>query len=138
MEFDFNEDQKLFRDASRKFLEAECPATFVRQMMDDENAQDPVFWKKLAELGWTGMLIPEAYGGVDGTLTDMIVVAEEMGRSVRKNLYHRRSGVPRPGPTRTHAKNGDTQSMAYSAGFLIGRLPLLFPLDALRPGIEAL
>jgi alkylation response protein AidB-like acyl-CoA dehydrogenase len=88
MEFDFNEDQKLFRDASRKFLEAECPATFVRRMMDDENAQDPTFWKKLAELGWTGMLIPETYGGVDGTLTDMIVVAEEIGRSVMPGPFY--------------------------------------------------
>lgn len=82
MHFDFTEEQKLFRDASRKFLEAECPPTFVRKMMDHEKAFDPAFWKKLAELGWTGMLVPEAYGGVDGTLTDMIVVGEEVGRTV--------------------------------------------------------
>ncbi len=82
MHFDFTEEQRLFRDASRKFLEAECPTTFVRAMMDDEKAFDPAFWRKLAELGWTGMLIPEAYGGVEGTLTDVIVVAEEVGRSV--------------------------------------------------------
>jgi len=88
MHFDFTEEQKLFRDASRKFLEAECPATFVRRMMDDEKAQDPVFWKKLTELGWTGMLIPEAYGGVEGTLTDMIVVAEEVGRSVMPGPFY--------------------------------------------------
>ena len=88
MQFDFNEEQKLFRDASRKFLEAECPTTFVRKMMEEDDARDPVFWKKLAELGWTGMLIPEAYGGVDGTLTDMIVVAEEMGRSVMPGPFY--------------------------------------------------
>jgi len=88
MHFDFTEEQKLFRDASRKFLEAECPATFVRRMMDDEKAQDPAFWKKLTELGWTGMLIPEAYGGVEGTLTDMIVVAEEAGRSVMPGPFY--------------------------------------------------
>jgi alkylation response protein AidB-like acyl-CoA dehydrogenase len=88
MQFDFNEEQKLFRDASRKFLEAECPTTFVRTFMEHEAAQDPAFWKKLAELGWIGMLIPEAYGGVDGTLTDMIVVAEEMGRSVMPGPFY--------------------------------------------------
>ena len=43
MHFDFTEEQKLFRDASRKFLEAECPPTFVRRMMDDEKAFDPAF-----------------------------------------------------------------------------------------------
>ena len=88
MHFDFTEEQKLFRDASRKFLEAECPATFVRKMMEDEKAQDAAFWKKLAELGWTGMLIPEAYGGVEGTLTDMIVVAEEIGRYVMPGPFY--------------------------------------------------
>ena len=82
MHFDFTEEQNLFRNASRKFLEAECPTTFVRKMMDHEKAFDPAFWKRLAGLGWTGMLVPEAYGGVQGTLTDMIVVAEEVGRSV--------------------------------------------------------
>jgi len=88
MHFDFTEEQRLFRDASRKFLEAECPTTFVRTMMDDEKALDPAFYKKLAELGWTGVLIPEAYGGVEGTLTDMIVVAEEMGRSVMPGPFY--------------------------------------------------
>jgi alkylation response protein AidB-like acyl-CoA dehydrogenase len=88
MHFDFNDDQKMFRDASRKFLEAECPTTFVRSMMEDENAHDPAFWKKQVEMGWTGMLIPEAYGGVEGTLTDMIVVSEEMGRCVMPGPFY--------------------------------------------------
>jgi len=88
MHFDFTEEQNLFRDASRKFLEAECPPTFVRKMMDHEKAFDPAFWRKLAELGWTGMLVPEAYGGVEGTLTDMIVVAEEVGRSVMPGPFY--------------------------------------------------
>jgi alkylation response protein AidB-like acyl-CoA dehydrogenase len=88
MHFDFTEEQKLFRDASRKFLQAECPTTFVRSMMDDERGQDTAFWKKLAELGWTGVLVPETYGGVDGTLTDMIVVAEEIGRSVMPGPFY--------------------------------------------------
>ena len=88
MHFDFTEEQKLFRDASRKFLEAECPTTFVRRMMEDEKAQDPAFWKKLAELGMAGILIPEDYGGVGGTLTDMIVLAEEMGRSVMPGPFY--------------------------------------------------
>ena len=88
MHFDFTDEQKQFRDASRKFLDAQCPATFVRRMMDDETTHDPGFWKKQVELGWTGMLIPEAYGGVEGTLTDMIVVAEEMGRAVMPGPFY--------------------------------------------------
>lgn len=88
MHFDFSEEQKLFRDASRKFLDAECPPTFVRRMMEHDTAHDPMFWKKQVDLGWTGMLIPEAYGGVEGTLTDMIVVAEEMGRAVMPGPFY--------------------------------------------------
>ncbi len=88
MHFDFTEEQRLFRDASRKFLDAECPVTFVRRMMEEEKPFDAAFWKKLTELGWTGMLIPETYGGVEGTLTDMIVVAEEIGRAVMPGPFY--------------------------------------------------
>lgn len=88
MHFDFTDEQKLFRDASRKFLQDQCPPTYVRQMMEHETTHQPRFWNQLVELGWTGMLIPEAHGGVEGTLTDMVVVAEEIGRAVMPGPFY--------------------------------------------------
>ena len=117
MNFDFTDEQNLFRDASRKFLEAECPPTFVRRMMEDENAHDPGFWKKQVDLGWTGMLIPEAYGGVEGTLTDMIVVAEEMGRCVMPGPF---SGTSVTGTTLLTLLGSEDQKQAFLSPAALG------------------
>jgi len=88
MNFDFTEEQNLFRDASRKFLQAQCPTTFVRELLEQQTTYNKEFWLKQLELGWTSMLIPEAYGGIEMTLTDMIVVAEEIGRVVMPGPFY--------------------------------------------------
>ena len=82
MDFGFSEDQELLRDSARKFLDAECPTTFVRKMMEDDSAHATELWKKAAELGWMGILIPEENGGIGGSFLDLVVVMEEMGRSL--------------------------------------------------------
>ncbi len=82
MDFGFSEDQELLRDSARKFLDAECPTTFVRKMMEDDSAHATELWKKAAGLGWMGILIPEEHGGIGGSFLDLVVVMEEMGRSL--------------------------------------------------------
>ncbi len=51
-------------------------------MMEDERGYSEDQWKKMAELGWTGLIIPEAYGGAGLNMVDLVVVLEEMGRVV--------------------------------------------------------
>ena len=58
MNFGFSEDQELLRDTARKFLDSECPTTFVRKMMADETAHSTELWKKIAQLGWLGIIVP--------------------------------------------------------------------------------
>ena len=82
MDFGFSEDQELLRDSARKFLDTECPTTFVRKMMEDDSAHATELWKKAAGLGWMGILIPEEYGGIGGSFLDLVVVLEEMGKSL--------------------------------------------------------
>lgn len=82
MNFGFSEEQDMLRDATRKFLDNECPTTFVRKMMEDDSAHATEMWKKIAGQGWPAILIPEANGGVGGSFLDMVVILEEMGRSL--------------------------------------------------------
>jgi alkylation response protein AidB-like acyl-CoA dehydrogenase len=72
----------MLRQSVRGFLDAECPMTYVRQMMEDERGYSEDQWKKMAELGWTGLIIPEQYGGAGLNMVDMVVVLEEMGKVV--------------------------------------------------------
>jgi len=82
MNFGFSEDQELLRDTARKFLDSECPTTFVRKMMADETAHSTELWKKIAQLGWLGIIVPEEYGGSGGNFLDLVVILEEMGKSL--------------------------------------------------------
>ena len=82
MDFGFSEEQDMLRQSVRGFLEAECPMTYVRQMMEDERGFSEDQWKKMVALGWTSLIIPEAYGGAGLNMVDMVVVLEEMGKVV--------------------------------------------------------
>lgn len=82
MDFGFSEEQEMLRDAAKRFLTDNCSTKFVRQMMADATAHDPAFWQKLVLQGWPGLLIPEQYGGANGTFLDLTVVVEEMGKAL--------------------------------------------------------
>jgi alkylation response protein AidB-like acyl-CoA dehydrogenase len=81
-----SDDQQLFRETTRKFLESTCPLETVRRLADAEPAGfERKWWKQGAELGWVSMLVPEEDGGgsISGHgLLDLVLVAEEMGRLV--------------------------------------------------------
>src|SRR6185436_4684611 len=82
MDFGFSEEQEMLRKSARDFLAKECPMTYVRQMMEDERGFRDEPWRKMAELGWMGLILPETYGGSGLDFVDMVVVLEEMGRVV--------------------------------------------------------
>ena len=82
MDFGFSEEQEILRQAAADFLRNECPMSYVRQMMEDERGYADEVWNKMAELGWMGLTVPEAYGGAGLSLVDLVVVLEEMGKVV--------------------------------------------------------
>ena len=82
MDFGFSEEQEMLRQSARNLLEKECPSTLVRRLMEEERGYQPELWKKIAELGWLGLVIPEAYGGSALGYVDLVLVLEEMGRVV--------------------------------------------------------
>lgn len=86
MELELTNDQQLFRETTRKFLETSSPLTVVREIAaENPDGFDRGWWQRGAELGWTSMLVPEALGGgsVSGEgVMDLQLIAEEMGRLV--------------------------------------------------------
>jgi alkylation response protein AidB-like acyl-CoA dehydrogenase len=80
MNFDFSDDQKQLRDQARKFLAEKCPPKAVRTVLDGKEPYDRALWKGLAEMGFLGVAIPEAYGGAGAGHLELCVIAEEMGR----------------------------------------------------------
>jgi alkylation response protein AidB-like acyl-CoA dehydrogenase len=82
MDFGLSEEQVMLKTSARDFLEKECPKKLVRQMIDDERGYSPELWKKMADLGWQGLVFPEQYGGVGSSFLDLAVLLEEMGRAL--------------------------------------------------------
>jgi alkylation response protein AidB-like acyl-CoA dehydrogenase len=79
MDFALNEQQEMLKTMARDFLSKEYPDKLLREMASDERGYTPELWGKMVEMNWTGLAIPEEYGGV-GDFLDLIVVLEEMGR----------------------------------------------------------
>jgi alkylation response protein AidB-like acyl-CoA dehydrogenase len=82
MDLGLSEQQELLKNAGRDFLEKECPEKHVREMEEDEKGYSPDLWKKMAGLGWQGLIIPEQYGGQGFEFLDLIVLVEEFGRAL--------------------------------------------------------
>ena len=82
MDLRFTETQEILKKMARDFLTTECPKTLVRKLEQSEEGYSPEVWKKMAELGWMGLIIPEEYGGMGYTFQDLGVLLEEIGRNI--------------------------------------------------------
>ena len=79
MDLEFDEEQSIMRKAVRAFLNKECLSDLVRAMRDDERGFPEELWASMAELGWMGVIIPEEYGGSEGSFMDLAIILEAMG-----------------------------------------------------------
>jgi alkylation response protein AidB-like acyl-CoA dehydrogenase len=82
MDLGLSEEQELLKNAARDFLEKECPESHVREMEEDEKGYSPDLWKKMAELGWHGLIIPDENGGQGFGFLDLVILVEEFGRAL--------------------------------------------------------
>jgi alkylation response protein AidB-like acyl-CoA dehydrogenase len=82
MDLRFSETQEILKKMARDFLTTECPKTLVRKLEQSEEGYSPELWKKTAELGWMGLIIPEEYGGMGYSFQDLVVLMEEIGRNI--------------------------------------------------------
>jgi alkylation response protein AidB-like acyl-CoA dehydrogenase len=87
MDFSLSEEQEMLRKMARDFLVNECPKSLVREMEQDEKGYSPELWKKMADLGWMGLVFPAEYGGEGMAFLDLAVLIEEIGRALVPGPY---------------------------------------------------
>jgi alkylation response protein AidB-like acyl-CoA dehydrogenase len=138
MDISLSEEQELLQGSARDFLQQECPIRLVRAMEDDEQGYDPNLWKQMADLGWLGLILPEAYGGSGGTMMDLVVLLEEFGRSLVPSPFVPTAvlvGLPLLWAGSDHQKR--TYLPKFAQGELIGTLAWYEPSATSQPaGIE--
>lgn len=81
MDFDFNEEQYMFQEATRSFLGDTFGVDRVRGLLGGDGF-DEDFWEKLTATGAFGMIVPEEHGGMGLNLVDLALVLEEYGRAL--------------------------------------------------------
>jgi alkylation response protein AidB-like acyl-CoA dehydrogenase len=79
MQFGLSESQQILKDMARKFFAGECPMAAVRKAMETATAHDAALWSKLAEQGFTGIVVPEEHGGMGLGKVELILLMEEAG-----------------------------------------------------------
>lgn len=79
-----NEEQQSLKDIAREFLQNNAPVTHFREIRDTQNelGYDESLWKEMVNLGWSGILIPEEYGGFDFGMVGMGSILEEAGKTL--------------------------------------------------------
>jgi acyl-CoA dehydrogenase len=79
-----NEEQNMLKDAAKDFCASNTPITQLRKLRDEKSKTgfDTGTWQQMVELGWTGITIPEDFGGLGFGFMGMGVVLEECGRTL--------------------------------------------------------
>jgi alkylation response protein AidB-like acyl-CoA dehydrogenase len=77
-----NEEQQMLRDSAKSFIQESSPVDALRKLRDSSAEWSPELWSGMAEMGWTGIAIPEEFGGLEFGYVGAGLVIEECGRTL--------------------------------------------------------
>jgi alkylation response protein AidB-like acyl-CoA dehydrogenase len=78
----FSDEQAMILESAKDFCRDKSPIAAVRSLLESETGYDAAVWQEMVALGWTGLAIPEAYGGAGFGVGSLVPVAEAMGRAM--------------------------------------------------------
>jgi len=79
MYFDLTDEQQAIKSTAHDFLASRFKSARMREIAASDDGLDPDGWRQMAELGWTGLALPEEWGGQGLGIVDLAVLFEEMG-----------------------------------------------------------
>jgi alkylation response protein AidB-like acyl-CoA dehydrogenase len=80
VQFVHDEEQKLIRESARSVLSARAASDALSAALREPGGFDTALWRTFGELGWTGLAIPQAYGGAGLGWVELCLLQEEQGR----------------------------------------------------------
>ena len=128
MTLTLSEEQAFLKDTAKKFAQEKTPTTHFRQIRDTENPEcfDRNVWKEMAAQGWSGILIPEKYGGSNFGLAGIGVVLEELGRTLTPSPLFATSVVC---ATLLNKSGNESQKKEYLTKIASGEITMAFALE---------
>ena len=76
----FSDEQAMILDSAKAFCSDKSTIAAVRNLLDSETGFNPQVWQEMVALGWTGIAIPEEYGGLNLGVGALVPLVETMGR----------------------------------------------------------
>ena len=80
MQFAHSEEQQLIRDNARALLSERAASAQLRAALAAPGGYDAQLWRTIGELGWTGLAVPQIYGGAGLGWVELCLLMEEQGR----------------------------------------------------------
>jgi alkylation response protein AidB-like acyl-CoA dehydrogenase len=77
-----NEEQQLLQDSAKTFLQECSPVESLRKLRDAGERWSSALWEDMAEMGWAGIVVPEAYEGLEFGYVGAGLLVEECGRTL--------------------------------------------------------
>ena len=87
MDLKLNDDQNMLKKVAADFIKAEAPSYVITDWYQKKQTFIPELYKKTADIGWLGMMVPDEFGGGGTSYMDCAVVFEELGRGPLPGPY---------------------------------------------------
>lgn len=87
MDFRLSEDQVSLQKAARDFLSKECTKDIGRLAFEGPDGDSPELYKKMADLGWLALSVPEELGGLGMGVVEQAVLVEQLGYYLAPGAY---------------------------------------------------
>jgi alkylation response protein AidB-like acyl-CoA dehydrogenase len=83
------DEQTMLRESARNFLTTESPVSQLRQLRDTADATgfSPALWQQFADMGFSGVLVPEAFGGMGLGYVEAGIVMEQIGHNLSASPF---------------------------------------------------
>jgi alkylation response protein AidB-like acyl-CoA dehydrogenase len=143
MNFSLTEDQRMIQESARSFLAEEAGADRRRKVLGTPEGWDVELWKRLGgEMGWTGIMIPEEFGGAGLGAIELGLILEEMGRVLAVTPFFETAALAAPAilfagsGAQKEALLGPIAAGDVSATFALRSSSRDFDLDHIGPVFE--
>lgn len=87
MDFAFTDIQDMLKDSAEKFVSNDYGFEHRQALVDSDKGYSEEHWQLFAELGWLALPFEEAYGGLDGTAVDIMVLMQTLGKGLLVEPY---------------------------------------------------
>jgi len=128
MKLILTEEQQFLKDTAQSFARDKTPVTHFRELRDNENSQcwDESVWKEMVELGWSGILVPEQFGGSEFGMAGISVIMQELGKTLTPSPILSTSVL---GVSAINMLGSDEQKDNYLPKIVAGELTIALAID---------